>query len=117
MTFTEFKAEYSALPFDLNRPNVQDSYLLHRLGMRWDLGRTWEWVGIGRAEMRFPGSDGHAVVEIEYFAVPATHWRIHITDAEGGQHLVTTASGSLSEYWPTVELIARGYITVVSGDV
>ncbi len=47
------------------------------------------------------------VLEIWRCDLPAQFFSFRILDSEGNQHLITTGSGSLKSYWPTLELVGE----------
>jgi hypothetical protein len=56
---------------------------------------------------------GGSYVKIWVTAAPAQFWHFKVYCAENSKvHKVSTGSGSLSDYWPSVRLMAEGLLTV-----
>lgn len=53
-----------------------------------------------------------AFVEISVTCMPAQFWHFKIITAEDQMYNVDTGSGSLSEYWPSIELILQGMLVI-----
>lgn len=74
-----------------------------------------EWVELGTYEHRWAGDKDVAYrVRVSVNAMPAQFWRFNIVPiTTDGQFLeVSTGSGGLSDYWPTIKNMAEGMITV-----
>lgn len=54
----------------------------------------------------------NACVEISVTCMPAQFWHFKIITAEGQIYNVNTGSGSLSTYWPSIELIFEGMLVI-----
>ena len=64
---------------------------------------------------RVPFKDG-SYVKVWVTAAPAQFWHFEVYCVEGDRiHKVSTGSGSLSDYWPTVRLLAEGLLVVDAG--
>jgi hypothetical protein len=51
-------------------------------------------------------------VDVFVTCFPAMFWRFEIADSSGKKSVMRTGSGTLSEYWPIVEKIVSGMISV-----
>lgn len=85
--------------------------------LRWDAptpGTRWDDLGV--VEVRPGGSDEKvwATVRVEVCQMPAMFWRFTIDPSIVDVDAVTlsTGSGDLADYWPSVLLFATGMMTV-----
>lgn len=85
-----------------------DRPLFDRLGLRYfrQQGMS-DWLEVGTVELET------ASVKVEVYCAPAQFWRFTVTpkaeDVQAG--VLTTGSGTLSEYWPSVVQWATGLLS------
>lgn len=100
-----FNAEFDKLPFRLAGPDRADAYLLYRMGVPFDWCAGQWYSEIGTTAIH----DG--TVKIYCMALPAMFWKFEIVTCEEKRVTVSTGSVSLSEVWPSIELIVKGMLT------
>jgi len=94
---------YRASTFDWDRPLFRE------------LGLTPFDFDIRVKERHFVGRIKHhgAVIKIWLKALPAQFWEFRIACGDPKRkYLVTTGSGSLSDFWPAVKLLAEDMLVV-----
>lgn len=83
-----------------------DRPLFGTLGLRTFSRAGTDWLDVGTVELET------ASVKIEVYCAPAQFWRFTITpkaeDVQAG--VLTSGSGSLGEYWPSVVQWATGML-------
>lgn len=55
---------------------------------------------------------GSFSVDITVFGCPAQSWKFKIRSVEGKEFNISTGSGRLVDYWPSIELFASGMLSV-----
>jgi hypothetical protein len=77
--------------------------------------KTWERTLVGEVKMG-KVSEGQATVRIWVTCSPAKFWEFEVTDIEGVRHHVRTGSGCITDFWPSVKLVAMNMLVVRSGE-
>lgn len=93
--------------------------LLKELGLNVDVELNHgEWIELGTYEHRYqdetkPEEPAYRVV-VFVNAMPAKFWRFEIEPltTDGRKCVMTTGSGEIQDYWPTVKGLAEGMIVV-----
>lgn len=91
------------------KPYSQDLNLFHKLGFDiFNINDPEEHlVGV----YKFP-TDEPSKVKVFVTCMPAQFWRFEILNHAGEQIHLSTGSGSLTDYWDTVEKFATGHIFI-----
>jgi hypothetical protein len=91
---------------DMYGPYAQDIPKLKELGLKeWKTEDTYQkskmYIGLTHP---FEG----ATVEVYVTCLPAQFWEFHVNSTEDESTVLTTGSGCLDDFWPTVLLFASG---------
>ena len=88
-----------------------DLKLFHKLGLKTfhiDITKNKKDYYIGKVKF-----ENGSYVKIWVYCCPAQFWHFEVYDNDGKRfYKVRTGSGSLSDYWPSVDLIARNMFVV-----
>lgn len=85
-----------------------EAELLCSLGLRSDVElKHGEWTDLGEHVHTFRDSSRYKV-RVAVCTYPAKFWRFTVTPSDGEPVELSTGSGHLKDYWPTVELFAKG---------
>ena len=89
------------LDFDTFETYKCDLKLFKELGLKPFVGKTHDTLFVGEVK-----KDGYSV-KIHVSGCPAQFWEFDIVDTEGERSKFATGSGTLRDYWPSVELVAE----------
>ncbi|MCL4305860.1 hypothetical protein KJZ99_08080 [bacterium] len=102
---------------------MDDSPLSFRVRTYSDDLPLFEQLGLPTVDLTSPVQDyevgtallsgGSAVVRITLDAHPAQFWKFYITDAEGHSSVYRLGSGTLSSFWPSIQLIADNLLVCI----
>lgn len=105
--YNKFCAEYNRLSWRLDGPNQDDSWLLYQLGLPFDWRNDgWNYREIGTINLH----DG--TVKISCMAIPSMFWKFEIITCEDHKYTLSTGSGNLVDFWPSVVLVVKGMLGV-----
>jgi len=97
--------DYLCGPVD--QPYSEDVKLFESLGLKFPVVHHSQEVEIGTVTLY-----ESAKVTIWVDQIGAVFWRFKIVDIDKRTHHISTGSGSLSRFWPTIKLIANGAMTI-----
>lgn len=97
------------MDFDTVTTYQNDLALFKKLGLKPFSTKCKETYFVGKLK------NDYGNVDIKVTGLPAQFWEFDIWCATNQKHTkLSTGSGSLSEYWPTVELILKDMIVIES---
>lgn len=85
-----------------------ETAFLKKHGLTLYSAKTWEETYLGEVSFY----DGKATAKIWVTCAPAKFYKFVVKDIEGRTWIISTGSGCITEYWPTVEKFAGAMIGV-----
>ena len=95
-------------PFKTFSTYYEDKELLQRIGgLKPFVGKTWETLYVGEVK----NEENNTSVKIWVQGAPAQFWKFEVK-VDDKINKISTGSGSLTMYWPTIQLMLNNMVTI-----
>lgn len=84
-----------------------DQHLLRKLGLKTFVGKIWEKIYLGEVK----NEENETSVKVWVQGAPAQFWVFEFSN-EDKITKISTGSGTLSEYWPSIELMLENMFVI-----